>query len=140
MKLVSRVLLIGLFLNLATHAHAEVAIVMSAKSTIGVLTKQQVSDLFLGKVAAFPDGSLAVPLEQNDKSPEREDFHSKVTKRSSSQLKAYWAKQMFSGTGNPPKEVSGDADVKKLISANPNMIGYIEKASVDSSVKVVLTP
>ena len=44
---------------------------------------------------------------------------------------------IFTGKGQPPKEVPNTAEVKKLVSGNPNTIGYIEKSAVDSSVKVV---
>ena len=140
MKLFSRALLGIFFGTLAISASADLAVVVGAKSPVGTLTKQQVSDLFLGKVATFPDGSQSVPIELTESSPFREEFHGKVTGKSLAQLKAYWSKQMFSGTGVPPKEVPSSADVKKLISSNPNMIGYVDKESVDGTLKVVFSP
>lgn len=122
------------------HAHADLAVVVGAKSSVPSLSRQQVSDLFLGKQATFPDGGQSVPIEFNEGAQQREEFHSKVTGKTSAQLKAYWSKQMFSGTGIPPKEVSATADVKKLVSNNPNMIGYVDKEAVDASLKVVFAP
>ena len=123
-----------------TAAHADVVVVVSAKSAVTALNKSQTSDVFLGKTATFPDGSQAVPVDQAAGTPGHDEFHDKVTGKSGSQLKSYWAKQLFSGKGTPPKEVTGDAEVRKLISGNPNMVGYIDKSAVDSSVKVVFTP
>ncbi len=37
-------------------------------------------------------------------------------------------------------DLPSDAEAKKFVAANPNAIGYIDKAAVDGSVKVVLTP
>ena len=54
-------------------------------------------------------------------------------------MKAYWAKQMFSGNGSPPRELASSADVKRAVAADPTAIGYVEKGAVDSSVKSVLT-
>lgn len=140
MKFNAKVLLTVVVVAFTTIVYADLEVVVSAKSPVGNLTKQQVSDLFLGKAATYPDGNQAVPIEQADTSPQKEEFHKAVTGKTGAQLKAYWSRQTFSGTGAPPKEVPGAADVKKLISANPNMIGYIDKASVDGSVKVVLVP
>ena len=123
-----------------TFAYADVAVVVSAKSSAPALNKQQVSDLFLGKASTFPDGKQAVPIDQAESSAFREEFHSKVTGKSGAQLKSFWSKQVFSGKGTPPKEVANSAEVKKLVADNPNMIGYIDKAAVDGSVKVVFTP
>ena len=38
-----------------------------------------------------------------------------------------------------PKSYPTDAAVKKAIAADPSAIGYIDKGSVDDSVKVLLT-
>ena len=124
----------------ATAALAEEVVVANPKSGLAELSKQEVSDLFLGKRATFPDGRMAVPLDHADGTPSREDFHSKFTGKSPAQLKAYWSKQVFSGKGTPPKEVPGSADAKKLVADNPSMIAYIDKSQVDASVKVVATP
>ncbi|HEX5337822.1 MAG TPA: phosphate ABC transporter substrate-binding protein [Gallionella sp.] len=119
---------------------ADVVVVVGAKSAVGNLTTEQVSQLFLSKTNAFPGGTLAVPLDQTDGTAERTEFYAKVTKKTAAQLNAYRSNLLFSGKGQAPKEVAGNANIKKLVADNPNMIGYIEKSAVDSSVKVVLTP
>jgi ABC-type phosphate transport system substrate-binding protein len=121
-------------------AQAEVVVVVSAKSTVAPLNKQQVSDIFLGKASAFPDGKPAVPLDQAEGATARDEFHGKVTGKSGAQLKSFWSKQVFSGKGTPPKEVAGSPDVKKLTAENPNVIGYVDKSVVDATLKVVFTP
>ena len=113
---------------------------MGAQATAGVLDKQIVSDIFLGKAATLPSGDPITPIEQKDSSPVREEFHSKVTNKSSSQLRAYWSKQIFSGKGKPPKEVDDSLAVKQFVITTPNAIGYIDKSAVDDSVKVVFAP
>jgi ABC-type phosphate transport system substrate-binding protein len=120
-------------------AYADVVVVVGAKSAVGSLTSDQASQIFLGKAATFPGGAQAVPIDQADGAA-HDEFYSKVSGKDSAQVKAYWSKIIFTGKGQPPKEVPGNADVKKLVADNPNMIGYIDKSAVDGSVKVVLTP
>ncbi len=124
----------------AALAHADVVVVMSAKSPVASLTKDQVSDIFLGKAATLPQGGQAVPIDLAPGAMNRELFYTKVTGRTAVQLKSYWAKQSFSGKGTAPKVVAGDDEVKKLIAANPNTIGYIDKSKVDATVKAVFEP
>lgn len=133
-------LIAGMMLLAAGSAQADVVVIMSAKSGVAELTKQQVSDIFLGKAQSFPDGKPAVPIDHAESSPLRDEFHGKVTGKNGAQLKAFWSKQLFSGKGTPPKEMSNSADVKKLLADNPNMIGYADKATVDGSVKTVFVP
>jgi len=120
-------------------AYAQVAVVVGAKSEIGTLTSDQVSSIYLGKADKFPNGSTALPLDQTAGSAIRGLFYDKVTGKSEAQVKAAWSRLVFSGKGTPPKEIASSAEVKKLLSSNPNTIGYIEKSAVDSSVKVVLS-
>lgn len=58
--------------------------------------------------------------------------------KSANQLKAYWSKLVFTRKGNPPKEVKTDQEVITLVSANPDLIGYVDVSSVNDSIRVVL--
>jgi ABC-type phosphate transport system substrate-binding protein len=122
----------------AGAACAEVVVIVSAKSSVSTLSNEQATDIFLS-AATFPGGSMAVPIDQSEGSPVRDEFYSKVASKSPPQLKAYWAKVIFTGKGRPPKEVPDSTTIKKLVADNPNIIGYVEKGAVDASVKVVLT-
>jgi ABC-type phosphate transport system substrate-binding protein len=104
---------------------------------VDALTEEDVSRLFLGKAKSFPDGAQAVPINQNEGSAIRDKFNEAVCKKNASQYKAYWSQLVFTGKGTPPKDGGDDAAVKALISANPNMIGYVDASQVDASVKVV---
>jgi ABC-type phosphate transport system substrate-binding protein len=120
------------------HAQAAVAVVVSASSPTPTLSIEQVSDIFLGKASKLPDGNSVVPIDQKPNLKDAEEFNSKVTKKNASQLKSYWSKLVFSGKAQAPKQLDNAEEVKKLISANSNMIGYIDASLVDASVKVVL--
>jgi ABC-type phosphate transport system substrate-binding protein len=139
MKNLFRLLLLSVPLLYSHAAFSQIAVVVSAKSDIASLTGEQVSAIYLGKTDKFPSGSTALPLDQASGSAVRGSFYDKVTGKSEAQVKAAWSRLVFSGKGTPPKEVANSAEVKKLVSTNPNTIGYIEKSAVDSSVKVVLT-
>lgn len=122
---------------LATPALAELVVVVHPSAAFSSLTEDDISRLFLGKAKTFPGGEQAVPINQNEGAPARDKFNDAVVKKNAAQLKSYWSQLVFTGKGTPPKDVGTDADVKKLIAANPNMIGYIDASAADASVKVV---
>lgn len=124
----------------SNFAHADVVVIVSAKCPVETLSADQITQLFLGKVSRFPGGGRAVPIDQSEGSSARHEFYTKVTGKSPSQLKAYWSKQVFTGRGQPLRQVSGNDDTKELVAGNSNMIGYIDKDSVDESVKIILSP
>lgn len=133
----------GLFLSLlmfsANTTYAETAIIVSSSNANSAMDSNTISRIYLGKSLSFPNGDQAIPIDQNEGSATRDTFNDSVLGKNSSQLKAYWSRLIFTGKGTPPKEVGDDDAVKKLVAANPNMVGYIDSAEVDDSVKVVLT-
>ena len=112
---------LALVLGLAT-AQADVVAVVSAKSPIGELSRNQVIDIFLGKRTRFPDGSAAVPIDQTEGSAARGEFYSRFASMTPSQIKAYWSKIIFTGRGQPPRALPNDGEVRKMVASNPNAI------------------
>lgn len=121
-----------------SSAYAEIVVIVNSKNAISALNPDQVEKLFLGKTSSFPDGSSAIPIDL-PKGPERDQFYQKTTGKSTSQLKAYWSKLIFTGAGQPPKEAESAQEVVNLVGKNPNLVGYVDKAAVNSSVKAVFT-
>ena len=136
-KRLKRWILLLLLAASPAFASEEVVPVVSSKSTITVLNANQVADIFLGKSSRFPDGSVAVPIDLAEESPLRERFYTVFTGKSPAQLKAHWSKIIFTGRGQPPRQVSSSADAKKAVAENPNAIAYIDPKHVDGSVRVL---
>jgi ABC-type phosphate transport system substrate-binding protein len=130
----------GLASRLTPNAAAEVVAVVSIRSPVTSLGKNQVVDIFLGRASRFPDGSPAVPIDQAEGSAARDEFYLTFAGKSPAQLKAHWSKIIFTGRGQPPKEGGGGAEVKRRLAENPMAIGYLEESQVDGTVKVVLSP
>ncbi|MBZ9610145.1 phosphate ABC transporter substrate-binding protein [Rheinheimera maricola] len=125
-------------LLLPVSVNAAIAVVVHPSNQTS-LTQDDLVRLYTGKLSAFPDGNSAVPVNLADSVALRADFDQKALGRSSSQIKAYWSKLVFTGKGTPPKEVASDNEVLTLVANNPNLIGYVSAAAVSDKVKVLLT-
>jgi hypothetical protein len=119
-------------LALATRVMAGDVVVIMAPNA-APLTKEQVSNVYLGRALDFK------PVDLPESNTTRNDFYKKATDRDAAQIKAAWARLMFTGHGQPPRVMADAAAVKKAVAADPKSVGYIDKADVDSTVKVVLT-
>ncbi len=124
-------------LVIGSAAYAGIAVIVHPSAGIDALSADDIARIFLGKTKKFPNGQEAIPINQNEGSPVREKFNQAILKKTPSQYKAYWSRLVFTGKGTPPKDSGTDADVKALVAANPNVIGYVDSSVVDSSVKVV---
>ena len=117
-------------------ASAEVAVIVNPANG-DTISKEDIAKIYLAKTKTFPSGKTAIPIDRSEGSAIRVDFVSKVLGKDENQLKAYWSRLIFTGKGVPPKEVETDAQVKDIVSRNPDAIGFIDTGAVDGTVKVV---
>jgi ABC-type phosphate transport system substrate-binding protein len=125
---------------LAARAAAHVTdyvLVVSPKNPLMSLQQEQVAAIFLGQVARFPDGADAQTLDLPLGSPLRDAFYHKVAGKSPAMMKAHWTRMLFTGHGQPPRELAGSVAVRRMVADNPSMIGYIDRHALDASVKAV---
>src|ERR1700722_8040917 len=125
-------LLLSLAIVVSMDSYAIAGEMVAVMGPVAVpLTKDQVADIFLGRSLPLK------PVDLLESSLEREDFYKKVTGRDVAQVRAVWARLIFTGRGKLPKELPDAAAVKKADAADPTLVGYIQKSDVDASVKVV---
>ena len=53
------------------------------------------------------------------------------------QLKAQWARQIFTGGAKPPKEMASDDEILKFVANTPGAIAYMDSSKVNKTVKVI---
>jgi hypothetical protein len=127
-----------LVLAAAGAGAAELVVIVSARSQVSALRPDQVAAIFLGQTARFPDGLEAVPLDLPLGSPLRDEFYLRVASKGPALLKAHWSKMVFTGRGQPPAELLDSAAVRRRVAEDPELIGYIDRAALDPSVRPVL--
>lgn len=137
-NLMSQVSVLCLVLLSTSAVKAEISVIVHPDNAIAAMDKKAVKKIFLGKSKKFPGGSSAQPIDQSG-GTSKKAFHSTITKKNAAKLKAYWSRMVFTGKAQPPKEVSDDAAVIAAVAANPKAVGYVDSASVDGSVKAILT-
>ena len=141
MKL-SYFVLLGLALigSISTQANAQdqVVIIANRSTAVDKVEPDQATQIFLKQIQTWPDGKPIVPVDLKEGSPLRAEFYSKITGRSTGQLRAYWARQAFTGMGFPPKQVASAEEVAKYVQNTPGAVGYVSKHQADAQVKVLL--
>ncbi len=121
-------------LTLASAAVSSMAeIVVVAGPSAEALSKDQLTNLYLGR--SFQRKLLDLP----EGNPLRDDFYKKATERDSAQMKAVWARVVFTGKGQAPVMLPDAAAIKKALITDPKAIGYLDKSQVDATVKVLMT-
>ncbi|HEX5354611.1 MAG TPA: hypothetical protein VFW93_00235 [Aquabacterium sp.] len=111
-------------------AKSEIAVVMGTGGA--PINKEKLANIYLGR--SFELKPVDLPEGDNL----REQFYKKATEREQAQIKAVWARIVFTGKGQPPLMLPDAVAVKKAVATDPKAIGYIDKSAVDNTVKVVM--
>ena len=115
----------------------DVRVIVNAGNSISELPSATVTDLFLKKVAKFPGGAAATPVDQAATSATRGAFSKNVLGRPASAVATYWQQQIFAGGELPPAIKASDDEVVAFVKATPGGIGYVSAAAGVAGVKVV---
>lgn len=122
----------------ASVCDAQLVVIVSANNPVTSLSENEVADIYLGRTSQLPSGAEVRPIDLADDAANRASFYRIVCGKSPAQLRSYWSKLIFTGEGQPPREVADAEAMKKLVASGTNVIGYIDKAQLDASVKPVL--
>ncbi|MEB0135268.1 phosphate ABC transporter substrate-binding protein [Actimicrobium sp. CCC2.4] len=121
-------------------AVADVVAVVSAKSPLTELSRNQIANLFLGNASMLVNGEPVIPIDLAVGTPLRDEFYASYAAKSPAQIRAHWSKLIFTGRGQPPKEAASTSDLKKLIANNPRAIGYLDPGMIDASMRALPSP
>ncbi|HET8731077.1 MAG TPA: hypothetical protein VFM34_08220 [Moraxellaceae bacterium] len=132
-----RFLLMMSWLCLATTALADDVVVIVNPANTVILSQKDIANIFLGKTSSFPDGKPAKALSLQDGSPVRDDFNRKFLKKTNQQLDAYWASLIFTGRVTPPRQVATEAEMRALVEANRDFIGFVRESTAGDKVRTV---
>ena len=123
--------------NGTAQAAESFQLIVNSGNPVASMDAKDVAKLFIKRVSAWDDGVSADPVDQAPDSAVREAFSETVHGRSVTAVKSYWQKQIFSGRGVPPPELSSDAAVVDFVKKNRGAIGYVSAGADVSGVKVI---
>jgi ABC-type phosphate transport system substrate-binding protein len=140
MKRVAFLILVFAFSAGVSNANdaAGIVVIVNPASGVDQLSRAEVIDIFLGRYRKLPSGRAALPIDVSEPSTERARFYQLLVKKSPAEISSYWARLVFSGQTSPPFQVPDAKTAVELVQSNPNAIAYVDRASVNAHVKVVL--
>jgi ABC-type phosphate transport system substrate-binding protein len=97
-----------------------------------------VKNLYLGKTVQLDNGVRVEVVDLPNGSPVREEFYQKVIGKDTTQIRAYWAKRIFTGKGSPPETRLDEQAVVRWVKEAPGRIGYVSAEAVDGTVRVLM--
>ncbi len=118
-------------------ASAEVLIVVSVEAPFSRLTSSDLRDIYLGRRTQVANGVHVVPLDQPEGAVARSEFYNRYTGQTPAQIKAHWARQIFTGRGEPPQALLNNHAVVERLVGDTKALGYIDPSFLDDRLRVV---
>ncbi|MGR8979935.1 MAG: hypothetical protein ACU84H_07600 [Gammaproteobacteria bacterium] len=100
--------------------------VVNVETEQHIISKNGLSAIFKMRLRSWSDGSNITVFVLNDDNPLHKQFCKQILNVFPHQMRRYWNKLVFSGTGQAPIELENkDAMINKLINT-PGAIGYLK--------------
>ena len=113
-------------------------VVVNADNPITAIDRDELSRMFLKRVATWPNGSAAEPVDLPAAEPSRIAFSKVVHKKPVNAVRAFWQQQIFSGRDIPPVEESTEANVVSWVSTHVGGVGYVSSTlNLAAGVKII---
>ena len=119
-------------------ADAEVVVIGSSDIDIAALSEKTVRNLYLGKTVQLDNGTRVEVIDLPSGNVVRDEFYVKLIGKDPTQIKAYWAKRIFTGKGSPPETRFDEAAVIKWVNEGAGRIGYVGAGAANGGVKVLM--
>lgn len=126
------------FTGVGANEPASIVVIVNPSSGIDKLSRDEVIDIFLGRYRKLPSGRVAMPIDMENPNQDRTRFYQLLVNKSPTEISSYWARLVFSGKTSPPFQVPDAQTAVELVQSNPNAIAYVDRASLNPRVKVVL--
>ncbi|MDA8621586.1 hypothetical protein N9L48_02970 [Psychrosphaera sp.] len=134
--------LLATVFSVATPCHADVdmdrlVVVTSIKNPISSMEKEQLIDLFMGKYVAFPNGTLAAPLDVGGKNTIKSEFYRNLVGLPLARVNSYWSRLKFTGSAIPPEQVNNIEEIQRRVEQQSNVVAYLYQSQLTENMKVV---
>jgi hypothetical protein len=130
-------LIFGLLLTAMSLPVFAVEVVCNKSIPISQISRLELQAFFTMRLRAWPDGVPTHVFVLPDNAPAHNEFSKRVLDMFPYQLRRYWDRLVFSGTGQAPTELSSLAEMRERIATTPGSIGYLPSDLVDHEVRVV---
>jgi len=132
MKVLIRVAVLLFTLVLLESAQAQGVVVHSSVPRVEI-SRNILRAIFGMRVRKWPNGQPITVFVLPDQNRLHARFSKSILNIFPYQLRRAWDRQVFSGTGQSPKEVSSVQEMQQMLAKTPGGIGYLATEDLDKA-------
>lgn len=130
-------LIYGIVLTLSPLAADTAEVIAHRGVSTTTLTVSMARAMFGMRQNKWPDGTPLKVFVLSDAHPLHKALCREVLDVFPYQLRQSWDRQVYSGTGQAPTELTSEEQMISQVSATRGAIGYVKKASNSDAVRIV---
>ncbi|MCP5419667.1 MAG: hypothetical protein H6970_04745 [Gammaproteobacteria bacterium] len=131
-------MLLSLFSVVALPQDPDPLVVITSPDVVQQsLSPNALRAIFGMRLRSWPSGKPIQVFVLNETNPVHIQFCKQVLNIFPHQLRSSWDRQVYSGTGQAPREVESMEEMLAQVAATPGAIGYSERSRIDDSVRVL---
>jgi ABC-type phosphate transport system substrate-binding protein len=134
---IRRIVALLLALLVLIQPAGAVEVVVNSDVTATHLTSLELRAIFTMRLRTWPDGLPIRVFVLSDSAPAQAEFSKKILDMFPYQLRRYWDRLVFSGTGQAPTELNSAEEMRDRVASTPGAIGYLPENLVDNRIRVV---
>ncbi|MFM8332649.1 MAG: substrate-binding domain-containing protein [Candidatus Methylumidiphilus sp.] len=112
-------------------------IVVNREVSTSQLSRGELQAIFTMRVRVWPDGLPIKVFVLSDNTSEQSEFAKKILDIFPYQLRRYWDRLVFSGTGQAPIELASPGEMYNRIATTPGAIGYLTADYIGNQVRII---
>jgi len=101
------------------------------------LTHIEIQAIFTMRMRTWPDGQPIRVFVLGDTAPEQIEFSKKLLDIFPYQLRRYWDRLVFSGTGQAPIELGSPGEMYNRVATTGGAIGYLPTEHIGNLVRII---
>lgn len=115
-----------------------VEIIVNASVPDRLYTVQDLRSIFAMQRPIWSNGEKIQVFVLADNNPLHREFTKTKLNMFPHQFRRIWDRLLFSGTGQPPRQVGSPEEMIEKISTTPNSIGYAEAAPDNKNIRILI--
>ncbi len=112
-------------------------IVVNREVSVNQITHNELQAIFTMRVRTWTDGLPIRVFVLADNTPEQIEFSKKLLDIFPYQLRRYWDRLVFSGTGQAPIELTSPGEMYNRISSTSGAVGYLPPEYIGNQVRII---
>ncbi|MFT7111019.1 MAG: ABC-type phosphate transport system substrate-binding protein [Psychrobacter glaciei] len=130
--------LLFILICFSQYTFADLQVIANKSFNESSISMQKLRDIYSGD-SQYINGIRIIPLDQSFNTENRALFYDLVLEKPMDQIMSHWSKLIFTGKGQAPTSLSGDASILEFVSGNLNAIGYVGSDMPIINVKIIQT-